>query len=63
MEFNNEGLDNIFFESLCKISEDYYFMENETGRSRWSPTAVNDFDLPGEYADRGLLVLSVSRRF
>ena len=27
MEFNNEGLDNIFFESLCKISEDYYFME------------------------------------
>ena len=27
MEFNNEGLDNIFFESLCKISEDYYFMD------------------------------------
>ena len=51
MEFNNEGLDNIFFESLCKISEDYYFMENETGRSRWSPTAVNDFDLPGEYVN------------
>ena len=49
MAFSNEGLDNIFFESLCKISEDYYFMENETGRSRWSPTAVNDFDLPGEY--------------
>lgn len=51
MEFNNEGLDNIFFESLCKISEDYYFMENETGKSRWSPTAVNDFDLPGEYVN------------
>ena len=51
MEFNNEGLDNIFFESLCKISEDYYFMENETGRSRWSPSAVNDFDLPGEYVN------------
>ena len=51
MEFSNEGLDNIFFESLCKISEDYYFMENETGRSRWSPTAVNDFDLPGEYVN------------
>ena len=51
MEFNNEGLDNIFFESLCKISEDYYFMENVTGRSRWSPTAVNDFDLPGEYVN------------
>lgn len=51
MEFNNEGLDNIFFESLCKISEDYYFMENETGRSRWSPTAVNDFELPGEYVN------------
>ena len=51
MEFNNEGLDNIFFESLCKISGDYYFMENETGRSRWSPTAVNDFDLPGEYVN------------
>lgn len=51
MEFNNEGLDNIFFESLCKISEDYYFMENATGRSRWSPTAVNDFDLPGEYVN------------
>lgn len=51
MEFNNAGLDNIFFESLCKISEDYYFMENETGRSRWSPTAVNDFDLPGEYVN------------
>lgn len=26
-------------------------MENETGRSRWSPTAVNDFDLPGEYVN------------
>ena len=51
MAFSNEGLDNIFFESLCKISEDYYFMENETGRSRWSPTAVNDFDLPGEYVN------------
>lgn len=51
MSFSNEGLDNVFFESLCKISEDYYFMENETGRSRWSPTAVNDFDLPGEYVN------------
>ena len=51
MEFNNEGLDNISFESLCTISEDYYFMENEPGRSRWSPTAVNDFDLPGEYVN------------
>lgn len=51
MVFNSEGLDNKFFESLCKISEDYYFIENASGRSRWSPTAVNDFDLPGEYVD------------
>ena len=51
MAFNNEGLDNIFFESLCKISGDYYFMENASGRSRWSPTAVNDFELPGEYVN------------
>lgn len=51
MAFNNEGLDNIFFESLCKISGDYYFIENASGRSRWSPTAVNDFELPGEYVN------------
>lgn len=51
MAFSNVGLDNVFFESLCKISGDYYFIENETGRSRWSPTAVNDFDLPGEYVN------------
>ncbi len=51
MNFNNEGLDNTFFESLCKISEEYYYIENASGRSRWSPTAVNDFELPGEYVD------------
>jgi diguanylate cyclase (GGDEF)-like protein len=51
MSFNNDGLDNAFFESLCKISEDYYYIENASGRSRWSPTAVNDFELPGEYVD------------
>lgn len=51
MSYSNEGLENVFFESLCKISEDYYFIENSTGRSRWSRTAVNDFELPGEYAD------------
>lgn len=51
MAFNSEGLDNSFFESLCKISEDYYYIENASGRSRWSPTAVNDFELPGEYVD------------
>lgn len=38
-----------FFESLCKISNDYYYMENENGLSRWSPAAVDDFELPGEY--------------
>lgn len=51
MNYSNEGLTNIFFESLCKISDDYYFIENGTGRSRWSRTAVNDFELPGEYVD------------
>lgn len=51
MSYSNEGLQNAFFESLCKISEDYYYIENRTGRSRWSRTAVNDFGLPGEYVD------------
>lgn len=51
MSYNNEGLDDIFFESVCKIREDYYFMQNISGRTRWSPTAVNDFALPGEYVD------------
>lgn len=51
MAYSDEGLQNVFFESLCKISEDYYYIENGTGRSRWSKTAANDFDLPGEYVD------------
>lgn len=51
MSYSNEGLQNAFFESLCKISEDYYYIENGTGRSRWSRTAVNDFELPGEYVN------------
>lgn len=51
MAYSDEGLQNAFFESLCKISEDYYYIENGAGRSRWSRTAVNDFDLPGEYVD------------
>lgn len=51
MSYNNEGLDDIFFESVCKIREDYYFIQNRSGRCRWSPTAVNDFALPGEYVD------------
>ncbi len=51
MAYSDEGLQNVFFESLCKISKDYYYIENRTGRSRWSKTAANDFDLPGEYVD------------
>ena len=51
MKYNNEGLENIFFESVCKLREDYYFMQNISGRVRWSPKAVNDFELPGEYVD------------
>lgn len=51
MRYSDEELQNVFFESLCKISDDYYYIENGTGRSRWSKTAVNDFELPGEYVD------------
>lgn len=51
VKYNNEGLENIFFESVCKLREDYYFMQNISGRVRWSPKAVNDFELPGEYVD------------
>ena len=46
VKYNNEGLENIFFESVCKLREDYYFMQNISGRVRWSPKAVNDFELP-----------------
>lgn len=44
-----DSLNNTFFESLCKISDEYYYMEDALGRSRWSPAAVDDFELPGEY--------------
>ena len=49
MGSQGNSLDNVFFESLAKISNNYYFMENAEGMSRWSPTAVDDFELPGEY--------------
>lgn len=44
-----KGISDIFFESFSKISNDYFFMENENMLSRWSPAAVDDFELPGEY--------------
>ena len=34
VKYNNEGLENIFFESVCKLREDYYFMQNISGRVR-----------------------------
>ena len=49
MDYKSENLKNTFFESLCKITNGYFYIENEYGISRWSPTAVNDFELPGEY--------------
>lgn len=44
-----KGISDIFFEALGKISNSYFFMENENLLSRWSPAAVDDFELPGEY--------------
>lgn len=51
MGLDISGLDSIFFEAFSKtISKRYLYACNmETGVSRWSRNACDNFDLPGEY--------------
>ena len=51
MGLDTSGLDSIFFEAFSKtVSKRYLYACNmETGVSRWSRNACDNFDLPGEY--------------
>lgn len=58
MELDRTGLDNRMFDALSVTSRRrYVFASNmDTGVSRWSKYAVEDFDLPGEYFLDGAVV-------
>lgn len=47
--------ESILFRSACEITDSYLFIENKvTNMTRWSPNAVDDFELSGEYIFQGL---------
>ena len=50
-ELDKTGLDSHIFEVFANSAENrYLFLRNmQTNISRWSPQAVQEFDLPGEY--------------
>lgn len=47
--------ENLLFGAASEITENYVFIDNKiTNMTRWSPNAVDDFDLAGEYIYQGL---------
>lgn len=47
-----DGMGNLIFESVMKSTDAYLYAMNENGKiTRWSPNAVDNFELPGEYVE------------